>query len=109
MIFFTAECKSNGTCLKTHYGFQIRPLLIVQFFNIIRFYIIAVGRTDTLNKRIMKCVVRSFSQYGGDLASLVSQTTLSEFQEFDGLPRFGLWFFSLIVFCSSLKSLGFRR
>ena len=46
----------------------------------------------------MNCFVRSFSQYVGDPASLVSQTTLSEFRVFDELLRFGLWFFSLIVF-----------
>ena len=57
----------------------------------------------------MNCLVRSFSQYGGGPASLASQTTPSEVRKFDRLPRIGLWFFSIIVFCSSLKSLGFRR
>jgi len=55
----------------------------------------------------MNCLVRLFSQYCGDPVSLLSQITLSEFQKFDRLPRIGLWFFSIIVFCSSLETWGF--
>jgi hypothetical protein len=90
-LIFTSECKRNETYLEIHYCFQIRALLTVRcsFFHTIRFYTIAAGRNDTLNKRIMNCLVGSFSQYGGGPASLASQTTLSEFREFDGLPRIG--------------------
>lgn len=86
----------------------------LQFFRIIRCYVNAVARSETLNNRRINCLMRSFSQCGGDRAWLVCHTTLSECRPFHRVPWLGFLLISsvlhvitLIVFRISLQSLAF--
>jgi hypothetical protein len=94
------KTKGNGTCLEILLPNSCLAHRSLQFFLIIRFYTIAACRNATLNKLIMNRKVRSFYQYGCDTALLVTQTSLSEFREFDRLPRIGNWI--VVLFSNSV-------